>query len=113
VGLEQQLTGLVQVRRLDSPDAYLVAPDQGYFLRANLKLRLLSARLSLLARNQATLRSDLAAADGMLLKYFDSGSPTTQTVLGLVRQVEPAAADLQLPNLDASLAAVHQYKSGS
>ena len=112
-GLSQQLTSLVQVRTLNGADAYLVSPDQGYFLRANLKLRLLSARLSLLARNQVTLRSDLQAADAMLVKYFDANSKTTQTVLGLVREVEPASADLQLPNLNASLAAVHQFKSGS
>ena len=50
------------MRRIDNADAMLVTPDQGYFVRENLKLRLLSARLALLSRNQTTLKSDLHAA---------------------------------------------------
>jgi uroporphyrinogen III methyltransferase/synthase len=73
----------------------------------------LSARLSLLSRSEPTLRSDLHASDVALGRYFDPASKTTQTVRSLVQQVEQASTDVQLPNLDASLKAVHQYKSGS
>lgn len=114
-GVVQELTSLVQVRRLDRAgvDAMLVAPQQEYLLRANLKLRLLSARLSLLSRDEPTLRSDLHAADAALGRYFDPASKTTQTVRSLVQQVEQASTDVQLPTLDTSLKAVHQYKSRS
>ncbi|MGH8778957.1 fused uroporphyrinogen-III synthase HemD/membrane protein HemX [Paraburkholderia sp.] len=110
-GVGQQLTSLVQVRRLDNADAMLVSPDQGYFIRENLKLRLLSARLALLSRNQTTLKSDLHAADTALARYFDASSKETQTVRDLVKDVDAASAAVALPNLDTSLQAVHQYRS--
>ncbi|MCX4165333.1 MULTISPECIES: fused uroporphyrinogen-III synthase HemD/membrane protein HemX [Paraburkholderia] len=110
-GVGEQLTSLVQVRRLDHADSMLVAPDQGYFLRENLKLRLLSARLALLSRNQTTLKSDLHAADAALARYFDASSKATQTVRGLVKEVDDGSAAVQLPDLSTSLQAVHQYHS--
>ncbi|HEY3599174.1 MAG TPA: fused uroporphyrinogen-III synthase HemD/membrane protein HemX [Paraburkholderia sp.] len=110
-GVGQQLTSLVQVRRVDNADAMLVAPDQGYFLRENLKLRLLSARLALLARNQSTLQSDLRAADTALAHYFDASSKRTQTVRELVKEVNDGSGAVDVPNLETSLQAVHQYRS--
>ena len=112
-GVAQQLTSLVQVRRIDNADAMLVTPDQGYFLRENLKLRLLSARLALLSRNQTTLKSDLHAADAALERYFDNASKRTQTVRGLVKEVDDGSAAVEVPNLNTSLQAVNQYRSRS
>ncbi|MGF6792332.1 fused uroporphyrinogen-III synthase HemD/membrane protein HemX [Paraburkholderia sp. 35.1] len=110
-GIGQQLTSLVQVRRIDNADAMLVTPDQGYFVRENLKLRLLSARLALLSRNQTTLKSDLQAAQSALTRYFDASSKDTQTVIDLVKQVDADSAAVELPNLDTSLQAVNQYRN--
>ena len=110
-GIGQQLTSLVQVRRIDNADAMLVAPDQGYFVRENLKMRLLSARLALLSRNQTTLKSDLHAADAALTRYFDNSSKNTQTVADLLKQVDAGSAAVELPNLNTSLQAVNQYRS--
>jgi uroporphyrinogen III methyltransferase/synthase len=110
-GIGEQITSLVQVRRIDNADAMLVTPDQGYFLRENLKLRLLSARLALLSRNQDTLKSDLQSAQNSLTRYFDNSSAQTKTVLDLVKQVDAGSAAVQLPDLSTSLQAVSQYRS--
>jgi len=99
------------VRRIDNADAMLVSPDQGYFVRENLKLRLLSARLSLLSRNQDTLKSDLSAADATLARYFDGASKDTQTVRELLKDVGAGSAAVALPTLDTSLKAIEQYRS--
>jgi uroporphyrinogen III methyltransferase/synthase len=106
-----ELKGLVQVRRLDNADAMLNSPEQSEYIRENVKLRLLSARLGLLSRNSATLASDLKAADAALARYFDGASKRTQTVRGLVKEVEQGSAAVELPNLNTSLQAVHNYKS--
>ncbi|MDR5736402.1 MULTISPECIES: fused uroporphyrinogen-III synthase HemD/membrane protein HemX [unclassified Caballeronia] len=111
-GIGQQLASLVSVRRIDNADAMLTSPDQGYFVRENVKLRLLSARLSLLSRSEATLKSDLQAADASLGRYFDPSSKKVQAVRGLVKQVDQASLAVAVPNLNASLAAVHQFKRG-
>ncbi|CAN7468247.1 fused uroporphyrinogen-III synthase HemD/membrane protein HemX [Trinickia sp. LjRoot230] len=109
VGVE--LKGLVQVRRLDNADAMLNAPEQGEFVRENVKLRLLSARLALLSRNQATLSSDLQAADAALTRYFDGASKHVQTVHELVKDVAHRGGLVETPNINTSLQAVHNTKS--
>ncbi|HKT97263.1 MAG TPA: fused uroporphyrinogen-III synthase HemD/membrane protein HemX [Paraburkholderia sp.] len=110
-GVGRQITSLVQVRRIDNADAMLVSPDQGYFVRENLKLRILSARLSLLSRNEPTLKSDLAAADTALARYFDGASKETQNVRDLIKQVDAGSGAVTLPTLDTSLKALQQYRS--
>jgi uroporphyrinogen III methyltransferase / synthase len=110
-GIGQQIASLVQVRRIDNADAMLISPDEGYFVRENVKLRLLSARLSLLSRNQDALKSDLAAADAALARYFDNASKETQSVRELVKAVNAGSTAVALPNLDTSLQAIQQYKS--
>jgi uroporphyrinogen III methyltransferase / synthase len=111
-GIGQQLSSLVSVRRIDNADAMLTSPDQGYFVRENVKLRLLSARLSLLSRSEPTLKSDLHAADAALGRYFDASSKKVQAVRDLVKQVDQASLAVAVPNLNESLAAVHQFKRG-
>ncbi|WP_206953485.1 fused uroporphyrinogen-III synthase HemD/membrane protein HemX [Trinickia acidisoli] len=106
-----ELKGLVQVRRLDNADAMLNSPQQAEFIRDNVKLRLLSARLGLLSRNQATLESDLNAADAALARYFDGASKRTQTVRALIKDVGQGAATVEVPNLNTSLQAIHNAKS--
>ncbi|HEF5155632.1 bifunctional uroporphyrinogen-III synthetase/uroporphyrin-III C-methyltransferase [Burkholderia multivorans] len=110
-GLTQQLKGLVQVRRIDNADAMLASPDQGYFVRENVKLRLLAARLSLLARNESAMKADLHAAQASVGKYFDQASKDTQTVEDLLKQVDGASLTVAVPNLNTSLNAVQQFKS--
>jgi uroporphyrin-3 C-methyltransferase len=44
---------LIRVRTVDTPEALMLSPSQAYFVRENLKLRLLNARLALLSRNEA------------------------------------------------------------
>lgn len=107
----EELKSVVQVRRIDNADAMLISPEQGSFIRDNVKLRLLSARISLLSRNEATLKSDLQMADAALARYFDGAATSTQTVRGLVKEVAAASASVQLPDINASLQAVRSAKS--
>ena len=111
-GIGQQLSSLVSVRRIDNADAMLASPDQGYFVRENVKLRLLSARLSLLSRSEPALKSDLHAADTALGRYFDQSSGKVKAVRTLLQQVDQASLAVTVPDLNASLAAVHQFKRG-
>ncbi|WP_172961461.1 uroporphyrinogen-III C-methyltransferase [Pandoraea apista] len=104
------LKQLVQVRRLDDPDVMLVAPEQGAFLRANLKLRLLNARLALLARNASAVHSDVLVAQAALDKYFDAKSRRIAAVKTLLDQVDSGSRTIELPTLDASLTAIGQVK---
>ena len=59
-----EIRSLVRVTRIDHPEAMLVAPEQAFFLRENLKLRLLNARLALLARQFDAAQADLQLGAG-------------------------------------------------
>ncbi|WP_316894065.1 fused uroporphyrinogen-III synthase HemD/membrane protein HemX [Ralstonia mannitolilytica] len=101
-----ELGQIVQVRRVDQPEALLLSSDQEWFLRENLKLRLMNARLALLSRNDAVFRADLARADTLLSRYFDTKSAPVVAVQNQLAQVRAAVGTLQVPTLADSLAAV-------
>jgi uroporphyrin-3 C-methyltransferase len=102
----QEARTLVRVTRIDRPEAMLIAPDQGFFLRENLKLRLLNARLALLSRQTATALSDLQAAQSMVKRFFDVQSRKAQIVDGLLNEVLSQGAQTQTPRPEDTLAAL-------
>jgi uroporphyrin-3 C-methyltransferase/uroporphyrinogen III methyltransferase/synthase len=102
---------LIRVRRVDTPEALMLSPGESYFLRENLKLRLLNARLALLSRNESTFRDDLNTAQDTLLKYFDTRARTTQSAQAALRQVQANNVAIDMPDLADSLNAVRNYKT--
>ena len=103
---------LVRVTRIDHPDAMLLAPEQAFFLRENLKLRLLNARLALLSRQFDTVQSDLQGAQLALDRYFDRNSRRTGVAAELVKQVVAGAHQVGLPRPDDTLAALAAAGAG-
>lgn len=101
-----ELRSLVRITRIDQPEAMLVAPDQAFFLKENLKLRLLNARLSLMARQFDAAQGDLRWAQGTIDRYFDRSSKRTQGVSELLRQVEQQARQSPAARPDDTLAAL-------
>jgi uncharacterized protein HemX len=107
-----ELKQLVVVRRVDAPEPPLLAPTQAYFLRENLRLRLLNARLALLARSQAAYQDDLRLAQEWLRRYFEPRAKPTQTALAQLRQLQAATIALEPPpSIADSLEAVRAFKS--
>jgi uroporphyrin-3 C-methyltransferase len=107
-----ELRQLVVVRRVDSPEPPLLAPTQAYFLRENLRLRLLNARLALLARNQGAYQEDLRAAQQWLQRYFDPRARATQAAQSQLRQLLAATLNFEPPpSISDSLEAVRGFKA--
>ena len=104
--VRDEARSLVRVSRIDQPEAVLLAPEQTFFLRENLKLKLLNARLGVLARQFEAARSDLAGATTALNKYFDPASRRTQNAATLLQQAQVHMKDAELPRLDETLAAL-------
>ena len=103
---------LVRVSRVDNPDAMWLAPEQAFFLRENLKLRLLNARLAVLSRQFDAAQTDLQSAQQALERYFDRSSRRTTVALELVKQVAVGARQVVLPRPDDTLAALATATAG-
>jgi uroporphyrin-3 C-methyltransferase len=107
-----ELRGLLRVTRIANPEAALVAPEQGWFLRENLKLRLLNARLALLARQFDTVQSDMREALTTLDRYFDGRTRRVAVSRELLQQVAQQARQISLPRPDETLAAIAAVQAG-
>jgi uroporphyrin-3 C-methyltransferase len=103
---------LLRVSRIDQPEAALLAPEQAYFLRENLKLKLLNVRMGLLARQFESARSDAAAATFALNRYFDPAARRTQQVANTLSQVQSQLKVVELPRADETLAALATAAAG-
>ncbi|MDO4696754.1 MAG: uroporphyrinogen-III C-methyltransferase [Neisseria sp.] len=105
------LQGLVEVRTLNNGDAMLLSPEQIYFVRENLRLRLLDARAALMQHNGEVYYSDLDGAETTVKQYFDTNSPATQFWLKELADLK--ALDVRMVSGDAlrnSLLAVRNYQ---
>ena len=106
----QDVRQLIRVENLDRPEAPLLAPQQQFFLRENLKLRLLSARFSLLLHDQQNFRADLSTAEAWLGKYFDTLAPAVSTLQTLLKQLQLTDIASEIPDVVRSLEAVRVLK---
>jgi uroporphyrin-3 C-methyltransferase len=103
---------LIRVSRIDKPEASMLAPDQSYFVRENLKLRLLNARLGLLARHFEVVQSDMKQANEDLAHYFNVQSRQGQATLALAREVLAQSKQVEIPRVDDTLAALTTAAAG-
>ncbi len=100
------LRQMVRVQRIENADVPLLAPAQAFFLRENLKLRLLTARVALLTRDQATYRGDLAAARAWLSRYFDARDKAVALAASALASLQSSEVTMELPDLSATLGAL-------
>lgn len=107
-----EATQLLRVSRIDQPDAVLLAPEQAYFLRENLKLRLLNVRMGLLARQFPSARADAAGAAFALHRYFDPAARRTQQFANTLSEVQAQLKSVELPRVDETLTALATAAAG-
>ena len=108
----EEARNLLRVSRIEQPEAALLSPEQSFFVRENFKLKLLNARLGLLARQPDSARADMASASASLFKYFDPASRRTQSAASLLQQIQGQMKTLELPRVDDTLAALTTAAAG-
>ena len=107
-----EVRSLVRVTRIEQPEAMLLAPEQMFFVRENLKLRLLNARLALLSRQFDTAQADLQSARTTIERYFDRNARKVGVEIDLLRQVAAQARHVSLPRPDETMAALATANAG-
>ena len=108
----EDIKQLIRIQSMDKPDVALLSPSQAYFLRENLKLRLLSARQALLARDGASFNADIDASLDWIKRYYDNKSTPTMRCLKHCTSCEASEVGVELPRISASLDAVRNYRLG-
>ncbi len=108
--LWREVRQLVRIERIDQGDPALLSPNQSFFLRENLKLRLLNARLALLQRDAKIFREEIRQAREHLDRYFDSRAKPVQAAQATLKTLASTDVSFDLPGLAETLAALRNLK---
>lgn len=109
--LWQELRGLVRIENTEQAEMPLLSPTQTFFLRENLKLRLISARLALLSRDEVSFQRELKSAQAWVNRYFDNKSKDATQALASLQKLSSANITLNVPDISGSLEAVRNYRT--
>ncbi|MGA9665558.1 MAG: uroporphyrinogen-III C-methyltransferase [Gallionella sp.] len=101
---------LVRIENTGKAEIPLLTPDQEFFLRENLKIRLLTARLALLSRDDNSYRQELKTAQLWTSRYFDEGSQQGAQMSDTLKKLAGYDIKLDLPDIGDSLQAVRNYR---
>ncbi|HEU0219550.1 MAG TPA: uroporphyrinogen-III C-methyltransferase [Gallionella sp.] len=106
----QDAKQLVRIEDTGKAEIPLLPPNQEFFLRENLKLRLLSARLALLSRDEDGFRQELKTAQLWATRYFDGKSNEVMRMLAALKKIAASPVSIELPDVSPSLQAVRNYR---
>ena len=106
----QELEKLVRIENTDKAEIPLLPPNQEFFLRENLKLNLLSARLALLSRDEVSFRQGLKTAQLWTARYFDGKSSESVQMSDGLKKLVASDIRIEIPDISASLQAVRNYR---
>ncbi|MDP1659827.1 MAG: uroporphyrinogen-III C-methyltransferase [Methylotenera sp.] len=104
------IKNLVTIERIDKPEPPLLSADHAFYLRENLKLRLLTARIALLQHDEASYKADLATITAWIKQYFDAKHPNAIQAFNILKKLSGNNISIELPQLTESISAVNRYK---
>lgn len=99
---------LVRIQHVDKQN--IPPPSHSYFLRENLKLRLLSAHNALLAHDTINFKTNLKISIEWINKYYDNKSKLTVSMLETLRQLHDKEIYIESPNISSSYDAIRKYR---
>jgi uroporphyrin-3 C-methyltransferase len=106
-----EIRAMVRIERLDAAaDPVLLSPSQSTFLRENLKIRLLTARLALLGRDARTFEADVGRATDWVARYFDQSKPEVKSALETLKRLKGVSVAPQQPMLTETMAVLQNMQ---
>lgn len=106
----QEMKQLVRIENTGKSEIPLLPPNQEFFLRENLKLRLMAARLALMSRDEESFRHELKTAQLWTSRYFDGKSSEGMLMLSGLKKLSSSSIRIELPDISPSLQAVRNYR---
>ena len=108
--LWQEAKQLVRIENTEKHELPLLSPTQTFFLRENLKIRLLSARLALLSHDETSFKRDMKVAQEWDALYFDTRSKAGGLAQAALQKLATSNVSIDLPDISGSLEAVRNYR---
>jgi uroporphyrin-3 C-methyltransferase len=106
----QEIRQLVRIENTGKEEIPLLPPNQEFFLRENLKLRLMAARLALMSRDEESFRQELKTAQLWTARYFNGKSDEGVRMMSGLRRLAASSIHIELPDISPSLQAVRNYR---
>lgn len=107
----RDLLGHVRIRTNTEGHKPLLPPEQGYFLRENLRLMLYGAQLAVLQGDTGTYAQNIRSARHWISDYFDTGTQVVANVQDELKTLLDEKIVVELPDVSASLEALREATS--
>jgi uroporphyrin-3 C-methyltransferase len=101
---------LVTIERMDKPEPPLLTASHSFYLRENLKLRLITARIAFLQHDETSYNADLSTVKDWLNRYFDTKHPNAENALTIIAALQANKIAIEMPQLKESIEAIARYK---
>jgi uroporphyrin-3 C-methyltransferase len=102
----------VDFRRDEVGVKRILPPEEEYFLRQNLILKLQIAQMALLEGNESVLQSALGEALVWVSDSFDKEHPRTVAAIKSITRLSASQVSVDLPDITSSLKAVRSHMAG-
>src|SRR5262249_18286991 len=106
----RDIQSLIRIQRSDREEMPLLSPSQAFFVRENLRLRLMSARVALLAHDGDGFKADIREAIEWLQRYYDASDHRVGQAVNTLKQLAASEVAVEAPDIPASLEAVRSAK---
>ncbi|MFH2134219.1 MAG: uroporphyrinogen-III C-methyltransferase [Pseudomonadota bacterium] len=107
----QELRQLIRIEDTHKQELPLLSPEQSFFMRENVKLRLLTAKMALMTHDQDGFRRELQTVQQWLAHYCDSTARSTQKVLEELKKLSAVPVSVDVPDITPTLDAVRNYRA--
>ncbi len=108
MGMWQAFKDLVTVRHREQSEQPIVPPEEHQYLVQNLQLKLETARLALLRRDEQIYHDSLKATQDWISKYYDTNDAAVSGALASLGKLDKLVVNPELPSLTASLNAIRE-----
>jgi len=107
------IRSVIRIETTQRPAPPLITPQEAYFLRENMRLRLLAARMALLSRDEKGYKADLDETLKWIDRYFDTRAKPVVVVSAAIAQAKSIAMPTEMPDLNRTLDAVRTLRASA
>ena len=101
-GIAGDLKGMITIQKTGPLTDIVLAPEQQYFIRENIKLQLGSAQRAVLQDNSQVYKQSLTQAQSFLTDFFDTENEDVKSVSTRLQDLEQINLELELPDISAA-----------